>query len=97
MALLFVVQLLVGRLVDPSPLARVVVVMMMKLKYVCVRLRLGRVRQKVDPQGQVVERDPHQDIVLIQLRRQKKSPCQVREESSVLQLHRLVEVEFLSS
>ena len=96
---MFVVQSLVGRLVDPSPLVRDVVVMtmMLKLRYAYVRLRFGKVRQKVDPQGQVVELDPHQDIVLIQLRRQKKLPCQVREGSLVLQLCRLVEVEFLSS
>ena len=99
----FVVKSLVDRSVDLSPLVVVVVVavvvveMMMKLTYVGVRLRAGRVRRKVDPQGQLEELDRHLDISLIQLQRQKKLPCQVRGGSLVLQLCRLVDVEFLSS
>jgi hypothetical protein len=51
----------------------------------------------VDPQGQLEELGRHLDISLIQLQKQRKLPFQEREGSLVLQLNRLVEVEFLSS
>ena len=51
----------------------------------------------MDLRGQVEELGRHQDISVIQLRKQRKLPCQEREGSLVLQLCRLVEVEFLSS